>query len=55
MLTDPEYAAAVAAALEQLDDKPLVIDVADPAVKDGELIGEVEYEDFLVAGDAAFA
>ncbi len=55
LLTDPEYAATVAAALEQLDNKPLVIDVDDPAFKDGELIGDVEYEDFLATGDAEFA
>lgn len=55
LLTDPEYAATVAAALEQLDDKPLVIDVDDPAFKVGELIGDVEYEDFLASGDAEFA
>ena len=54
LLTDPEYARTVAAALEQLDDKPLVIDVNDPAFKDGELIGEIEYEDFLASGDAEF-
>jgi len=55
LLTDPEYATAVAAALEQLDDKPLVIDVDDPAFKDGERIGDFEYEDFLATGDAEFA
>lgn len=55
LLTDPEYAATVAAALEQLDDKPLVIDVDDPAFQDGELFGDVEYEDFLASGDAEFA
>ena len=55
LLTDPEYATAVAAALEQLDDKPLVIDVDDPAFKDGERIGDFEYEDFLATGDHGFA
>ena len=59
LLTDTEYAVTVAAALEKLDDKPLVIDVRDPAVGDGERvgerIGETEYEDFLGAGDADFA
>ena len=55
LLTDPEYAATVAAALEQLDDKPLVIDVDDPAFTDGELIGDIEYEDFLATGNAEFA
>ncbi len=55
LLTDSEYAATVAAALAQLDDKPLVIDVVDAAFKDCELTGDVEYEDFLAAGDAEFA
>lgn len=54
LLTDTEYAPTVAAALEQLDDKPLVIDVEDPAVTDGERIGATEYEDFLATGDAEF-
>ena len=55
LLTDPEYSATVAAALEQLDDKPLVIDVVDPSFNDGKLIGDFEYEDFLASGDAEFA
>jgi fatty-acyl-CoA synthase len=55
LLTDTEYAATVAAALEKLDNVPLVIDVHDPAVEGGERIGEVEYEDFLAAGDDEFA
>jgi fatty-acyl-CoA synthase len=55
LLTDPEFSTTVAAALKQLDDKPFVIDVNDPAVQDGELIGDIEYEDFLAAGDADFA
>ncbi len=54
LLTDPAYGATVAAALEQLDEKPFVIDVDDPAIKDGERIGDVEYEDFLATGDAEF-
>jgi fatty-acyl-CoA synthase len=55
LLTDPEYSAAVQAALAQLDNPPLVVDVNDPAVEDGELIGAVEYEDFLAMGDPEFA
>jgi fatty-acyl-CoA synthase len=54
LLTDTEFAPTIAAALEQLADKPLVIDVADPAVTDGERIGATEYEDFLATGDAEF-
>jgi len=55
LLTDTEYAVTVAAALEKLAEKPLVIDVRDPAVGEGERIGEMEYEDFLATGDADFA
>ena len=55
LLTDPEYAATVAAALDKLDVKPLVIDVDDPALEDGERVGDFEYEDFLASGDAEFA
>jgi fatty-acyl-CoA synthase len=54
LLTDTEYAATVAAALGQLDDQPLVIDVDDPACENGEKIGKLEYEDFLATGDADF-
>ena len=54
LLTDPEFSVTVRAALDQLDEPPLVIDVADPAVQDGELIGEFEYEEFLAMGDPDF-
>jgi fatty-acyl-CoA synthase len=54
LLTDTEFSATVAAALEQLDDPPLVVDVADPVVEDGDLVGEYEYEDFLRTGDPGF-
>ncbi len=55
LLIDPEYAATVAAALDRLDKKPIVIDVDDPAFEGGELLGEIEYEDFLATDDPAFA
>ena len=54
LLTDREFSSTVSAALAQLEDKPLVIDVDDPAFTGGELIGEIEYEDFLEQGDADF-
>jgi fatty-acyl-CoA synthase len=54
LLTDPEFSATVSAAVEQLDDPPLVIDVPDPAVDDGELIGQIGYEEFLALGDPEF-
>ena len=55
LLTDPEFSATVRSALKQLDDPPLVIDVPDPAVEDGELIGETDYEEFLATGDPEFS
>ena len=54
LLTDPEFSATVRAAIEQLDDPPLVVDVPDPTVDDGELIGDIGYEDFLAEGDPEF-
>jgi fatty-acyl-CoA synthase len=53
-LTDREFSATVSAALAQLEDKPLVIDVDDPEFNGGEFIGEIEYEAFLGQGDPEF-
>ncbi|MCC6869440.1 MAG: acyl-CoA synthetase [Burkholderiales bacterium] len=55
LITDTEYAPAIAAALSRLTRKPRVIDVADSEGPGGARLGEVEYEAFLAAGDAAFA
>ncbi|MFK7732476.1 MAG: acyl-CoA synthetase [Pseudomonadales bacterium] len=51
LLTDREFSPVIKAALEQLTEKPLVIDVADLACSSGEYIGEMEYEDFIALGD----
>jgi len=55
LLTDREFSATEHAALDQLDNKPLVIDVDDDAFEGGERIGEIEYEQFLETGDPEFA
>jgi len=55
LLTDREFSSVIQAAIKQLDDKPLVIDVDDPALEDGDFIGELEYEEFLLQGDEDFA
>ncbi len=55
LLTDPEFSATVTAALDILDEKPIVIDVADAAFSGGDYIGMMEYEDFLASGDPEFA
>ena len=54
LLTDREFSDTIKAAVSQLENKPLVIDVDDPEFGGGELIGDLEYEDFLTQGDAEF-
>ncbi|MFT5220873.1 MAG: fatty-acyl-CoA synthase [Planctomycetota bacterium] len=54
LFTDREFSATVKLALAQLDKKPLVIDVDDPAFEGGELIGDMGYEEFLSMGDVDF-
>ena len=54
LITDREFSATVQAALAQLDNPPLVIDVDDVLAVGGELIGEIEYEEFLQGGDPEF-
>jgi fatty-acyl-CoA synthase len=51
LITDTEFAPAVAEALARLDKKPLVIDIADPRGPGGERLGEMDYEVFLDTGD----
>jgi len=54
LFTDREFSATIEAALDQLDDRPLVIDVDDPAFEGGKCIGEMDYEAFLEQGDSDF-
>ena len=54
LITDREFSATVQAALVQVDNPPLVIDVDDVLAVGGELIGEIEYEKFLESGDPEF-
>jgi fatty-acyl-CoA synthase len=53
LITDTEFAPVVKAALGQLDNKPIVIDIVDPAAP-GERLGEIDYEAFIAEGDPAF-
>src|SRR5947207_8019701 len=55
LITDGEFAPVIKQALTQLDNKPLVIDIADPLGPNGERLGELDYEAFLAGGDPAFA
>ncbi len=54
LFTDPEFSSVVAQALLLCKSRPLVIDVADVLHEGGEAVGEVEYEDFIAAGDPDF-
>jgi fatty-acyl-CoA synthase len=54
LLTDGEFAPVIKEALDELDEKPLVIDIADPLAP-GERLGAMDYEAFLAGGDPQFA
>ena len=52
LITDPEFAPIVSAALDRLEGpKPLVIDALDPEFPGTEQLGEIEYEAFIDGGD----
>ncbi len=54
LLTDREFSPVIADALGRLERRPRVIDIDDAAAGGGELIGDVEYEDFVASGDPEF-
>ena len=54
-MTDREFSPVIEQALALLEDKPLVIDIDDPACPDGKLLGEIDYEAFLAEGDPDYA
>jgi fatty-acyl-CoA synthase len=54
ILVDSEFHAAVGPALEQVGQPLLVIDIADEETAGMPRLGEIEYEDFLLTGDADF-
>jgi len=54
LITDREFSVTVAAALGELDEPPLVIDIDDPLAPPGALLGALTYEEFLAEGDPAF-
>ena len=55
LITDPEFATVIRAALELLEgDKPLVIDALDDEYPGTERVGTLLYEDFLAGGNPDF-
>jgi fatty-acyl-CoA synthase len=55
LITDTEFAPVIKQALDQLERKPLVIDIADAMGPGGNLLGEMDYEAFLATGEPAFS
>ena len=59
LIADRDYAELVRGALQGMDAPPRVIDIVDPAGKDGHpdsmAVGETDYEAFLAQGDPDFA
>ncbi len=54
LITDTEFAPVVEAALAQLERKPFVVDILDPAGPSGARLGPIDYEAFLAGGDPGF-
>ena len=56
LITDREFSPTIKEALNKCKSAPLVIDYDDPEFGgEGELLGEIEYENFIAGGDANFA
>ena len=54
LLTDREFSETIRAALSKLDSDIYVIDVDDATYSGGELLGAIEYEDFIAGGDPEY-
>ncbi|MGI9521732.1 MAG: AMP-binding protein, partial [Hyphomicrobiaceae bacterium] len=54
LFADREFHSTIKPALEQMRDKPLVVDVADVETDDKQHIGQSEYEEFVASGDPNF-
>jgi fatty-acyl-CoA synthase len=51
LIADREFSDVVAAALDGMQQPPLVIDIDDPLHEGGELLGSMDYEQFIAAAD----
>src|SRR5689334_19697227 len=54
LITDTEFAPVIGQALAQLEERPIVIDIADASGPGGARLGEVEYEALLATSDPDF-
>jgi len=55
LLTDRGFSPVMKEALARTKARPAIIDIDDPAAGEGKTLGEMEYEDFIAAGDPDFA
>ena len=55
LLTDREFSGTIRDAVAGMPNKPFIIDVDDATYDGGEMIGAVEYEAFIAAGDPDYA
>ncbi len=55
LIADREFSPTVKPALAEAAGTPIVVDIDDPVYRgEGELLGEIEYEEFIAAGDPDF-
>ncbi|MEK9596664.1 MAG: acyl-CoA synthetase [Rhodospirillaceae bacterium] len=55
LLTDTEFAPVIEAALAEMENPPLVIDIVDSEGPGGNQLGAQDYEQFIAAGDPQYA
>ena len=55
LFTDREFSSTIKAALELVENKPIVIDIDDSYFDGGELLGTCTYEELLKDGDDGYA
>jgi len=55
LITEREMSPIVKEALTLVKNQPLVIDIDDPSFVGGELLGSINYEEFIAVGDPEFA
>jgi len=54
LVTDKEFSSVIVKALKQCKNRPILIDIDDPSVLDGELLGRSSYEQFRLTGSTHF-
>ena len=55
LVVDKEFSAVIAEAITRSKITPILIDIDDPTINTGELLGKLNYEDFLNTGSSDFS